>query len=127
MDDMRGRLRVLEHGGARRTNRCVMLALLCIGWGRNVAAESAPFPDEVSGQAGPASSVRESSLPATGFKVVYRTFGRALARARCEPGETLLSATCPPGGQPLLLDDADAPGGKVASCRAAPFTLVCAR
>ena len=110
-----------------RYTRYAAISLLCIGWGGSVAAQGAPSPDEVKDEAGPAASVRESSLPGTGFKVTYRTFGQALARARCEPGETLLSATCPSAGQPLLLDAPDAPGGKVAACRAAPITLVCGR
>lgn len=115
------------HRRAGQGVRIATIAVLAAGWGGSVAAEDAPAPDEVRGEAGPAVSVRDSSLPGTGFKVVYRTFGRPLARARCEPGETLLSATCPPGGQPLLLDAPDAPGGKAATCRAGPFTLVCAR
>lgn len=107
--------------------RIAVISVLAAGWGGSVAAEGAPALDEVRGEAGPAVSVGDSSLPGTGFRVVYRTFGQPLARARCEPGETLLSAACPPGWQPLLLDEPDAPGGKAATCRAAPFTLVCAR
>ncbi|MDB5589822.1 hypothetical protein [Enterovirga sp.] len=106
------------------TLAAVLLApLLLAGWGGSVAAQGAPAP---SGPADPQISASESSLPGTGIKVVYRKF-RLTPRARCAPGETLLSAFCPPDSQPLLFDDPDAPSGKAATCRTGPFTLVCAK
>lgn len=102
--------------------RYATLVLLPLACGGSVAAAqggpSAGQPAQIGAS--------ESSLPGTGVKIVYRKF-RVTPRARCEAGETLLSAFCPPDSQPLLFDEPDAPGGKAATCRTGPFTLVCAR
>ncbi|WP_375460526.1 hypothetical protein [uncultured Enterovirga sp.] len=104
-----------------------MAALVATGWGGSVAAQGGPSPPDQGAALDGQVSASESTLPGAGMRVTYRTFRKVLTRARCATGETLLSAFCPPDSQPILLDDAEAPGGKSATCRTGPFTLVCAR
>lgn len=85
----------------------VLLALGC----ESFAVEAPP----------PHMAVPSDVIP--GVRTTYRTFPNAAAKGRCEAGEALVGAYCAPGSSPVLTEE----NGTVATCRAAPFTIVCVR
>lgn len=87
------------------------LVLVGLG-GASLAAEPAPPPH---------TAVPSDLIP--GLRTTYRTFPDAALKGRCERGEALVGAYCAPGSSPVLAEE----DGTVATCRTAPFTIVCVR